>query len=202
MNDVVSVVTKKEDDEKKVIKVFDNFLDHNERDDLENGLFDESFPWYYNKHTVYPGNKYFKSDKKNLYDNDQLVHGFTMYEKINSSYTHLPLMLWHKFINHTQNNGYQVLRMKSNLSFSNNKMNKNSYSIPHIDLDEEHQTLIYYVNYCDGDLFLFTKDDSDNVKKRIETKRGRLIWLKEPILHAAGHPNLFDKRCSIVINFK
>jgi hypothetical protein len=26
--------------------------------------------------------------------------------------------------------------------------------------------------------------------------------LKEPILHSAGHPNLFDKRCSVVINFK
>jgi len=199
MSDVVKV-TKKEDE--KVIKIFDNFLDHNKRDTLENGLFDESFPWYYNKHTVYPDNKYFKLDNKNLYDNEQLVHGFTMYEKINSTYTDLPLLIWNKFINTTQRKDYQVLRMKANLVFSNNKMSKDTYSIPHIDLDEEHQTLIYYVNYCDGDLYLFRKDDPDNIKRRIETKKGRLIWLKEPILHSAGHPNLFDKRCSVVINFK
>ena len=144
MNDVVRV-TKKQDE--KVIKVFDNFLDHNDRDTLENGLFDETFPWYYNKHTVYPDNKYFKSDNKNLYDNEQLVHGFTMYQKINSTYTYLPLLVWNKFVNTTQRTDYQVLRMKANLAFLNNKMSKDTYSIPHIDLDEEHQTLIYYVNY-------------------------------------------------------
>jgi hypothetical protein len=199
MNDVVRVAKKQDE---KAIKVFDNFLDHNDRDSLENGLFDETFPWYYNKHTVYPDNKYFKSDNKNLYDNEQLVHGFTMYQKINSTYTYLPLLVWNKFVNTTQRTDYQVLRMKANLAFLNNKMSKDTYSIPHIDLDEEHQTLIYYVNYCDGDLYLFQKDDPDNVKRRIETRRGRLIWLKEPILHSAGHPNLFDKRCSVVINFK
>ena len=65
MKDVVTVAKKQDE---KVIKIFDNFLDHNKRDTLENGLFDENFPWYYNKHTVYPGNKYFKPDNKTNYD--------------------------------------------------------------------------------------------------------------------------------------
>ena len=146
MSDVVSVVTKNKDKDEdgRIIKIYDNFLDHNDRDRLENGLFNETFPWYYNKHTVYPGNKYFKNDEKNLYDNDQFTHGFTVGNKVNSDYANLALMVWTNFCNKVGNNHYQVLRMKANLVFSNNKMSNNSYSIPHIDLDEEHHTLIYY----------------------------------------------------------
>ena len=46
MSDVVSVVTKNKDKDEdgRIIKIYDNFLDHNDRDNLENGLFNETFP--------------------------------------------------------------------------------------------------------------------------------------------------------------
>lgn len=71
-----------------------------------------------------------------------------------------------------------------------------SHYNPHIDLNFPHTVLLYYVNDADGNTVFF--DNSGNIIKEVEPKRGRLVIFDGSIYHAAGIPK---KSHRSVVNF-
>ena len=73
------------------------------------------------------------------------------------------------------------------------------HSLPHIDSNDEHQTIIYYVTDSDGDTLLF-EDDKKTIVKRISPKKGRFLFFDGDIWHASTNPVKSMKRIVININ--
>ena len=95
------------------------------------------------------------------------------------------------------NKKFNTLRIKTNLIFESKDYTKKTFGIPHIDSNQNHYVLIYYVNTCDGDTLLF--NEQEKIIKKISPKKGRFLFFKGNTLHANGHPVKSNFRC--VINF-
>ena len=68
---------------------------------------------------------------------------------------------------------------------------------PHIDSSKHHYALIYYVNDADGATVLFD-EQTKNIIKEVEPKKGRILLFNGSIYHGGGIPKTTN-RC--VINF-
>ena len=189
--------------------VIDNLLSKEESTAIEKKLFAPFFPWYLtterdekgNMYTVLPEEAKQYKDDKNVIDQGQFVHSFlyTQNNKLieNSANTYITFQILKNFCEKTNIQNLSVLRVKANLIIDSKSYTKNSYGVPHVDSDEAHYVLIYYVNDCDGDTILFNKNKK--IFKRISPKKGRVLFFKGDTIHAGGHPVDSSNRC--IINF-
>ena len=69
---------------------------------------------------------------------------------------------------------------------------------PHIDNDDPHEVLLYYVNDCDGDTFFFNDDMS--VKYRHTPKKGEYVIFNGMNYHASSSPSK-NIRITLNINY-
>lgn len=174
-----------------MIKVVDNFLPSLVQDDIENRLFKNDIPWFFEEETVMgesvpskdlaistPGFKHFLFDKAEIRS--------SLYEPFK------------KIFNLDFKN---LLRAKINLLLQYPDYKSNNYNHPHVDFDEEHVTKIYYVNDCDGDTVFF-EDDKKTIIKKVSPKKGRLVIFKNKIYHSGSNPIKNKKRIIININEK
>jgi hypothetical protein len=193
--------------------IFDNVISTKKSNDVEKHILDKNFPWYITAGRDKKGNfltsglddttkKWLKN--KNVVDRGQLVHTFFYRENFliknelvkNSNYCSIVEDLLKDFEVKIKNK-IDIIRIKSNLIFESKKYTKKTYGIPHLDSNESHYVLIYYVNNCDGDTLLF--DNKEKIVAKISPKKGRFLFFKGNILHANGHPAKSNYRC--VINF-
>ena len=189
--------------------ILENLLNKDESDIVEKKLYDPFFPWYLtaekdekgNMYTVLPEIAKQYKDDKNVIDQGQFVHSFlyTQNNKLieNSANTYIAFQILKNFCEKTNIQNLSVLRVKANLIIDSKSYTKNSYGVPHVDSDEAHYVLIYYVNDCDGDTILFNKNKK--IFKRISPKKGRVLFFKGDTIHAGGHPVDSSNRC--IINF-
>lgn len=70
----------------------------------------------------------------------------------------------------------------------------------HIDLNEPHYVLLYYINDSDGDTVLF-EDDKRTIIESVQPKKGRVIFFDGSIPHRGTMP-LNNTRALINFNFK
>lgn len=193
--------------------IFDDILSKKECDDIEKKIFFDGLPWYINESIDNKGNfitsslnetnkKWLKN--KNVVDKGHLYHTFLFRKNFllknelvnNSDYSSLVENLL-KIFEKKINKNFNILRIKTNLIFESKDYTKKTFGIPHIDSFENHYVLIYYVNACDGNTFLFNK--KEKIIKQILPKKGRFLFFKGNTLHANGHPVKSNFRC--VINF-
>jgi hypothetical protein len=193
--------------------IFDNIISTKKSNAIEEHLLSNNFPWYITMSRDKKGNfltseldnttkKWLKN--KNVVDKGQLVHTFFYRENFsiknelikNSSFSLIVEDLLKDFQIKIKNK-IDIIRIKSNLIFESKQYTKKTYGIPHLDSNESHYVLIYYVNDCDGDTLLF--DDKEKIVAKISPKKGRILFFKGNILHANGHPTKSNYRC--VINF-
>ena len=157
-----------------------------------------TFPWYYNESSSFGGDAIVKNG--NIVDYPQLVHRVYDNEEILSTlFTHvLPIVMK---IEHKQ-----IVRIKLNLNFHDEEMEENSYSVPHLDTNENNcLTAIFYMNDSDGDTYLFNEPEGTpfnelTVKKRITPKRNSLLVFPSDTLHSGNTPRKFKRRVVININ--
>lgn len=182
------------------IQVFDDILNNQEINHIENFLRDPKFPWFlsvgYNHYTV-DKTTYEKNIVENRGELIVLTHVFYLDSVRNSDNYLLSDFILTRFLDRTKINFTKLIRSKSNLQLSS-KDNK-LHTTPHIDNLDKHKVVIYYANDSDGDTFFF--DEKLTVINRITPRRGRFILFDGDILHAAGFNVESDIRLNINFNF-
>jgi hypothetical protein len=141
---------------------------------------------------------------------DDIRNGFSMIVEDNTSQYFLYQYLIFKSCEKINFKVKKSIRIRKRLTYSN----KEKYNIPyqpHVDFDDEHLVLLYYVNDSDGDTFVYkekyskkNKLNSDNVNienlsllKKIEFKRGRVVIFNGRNFHASS---LSSSNPRIVLN--
>ena len=103
------------------------------------------------------------------------------------------------FLQKIKLNKLEIIRAKANLQTSNVRIKNNKHSSPHVDMNENHFVILYYVNNSDGETVLFKKN---KIWKKITPKQGRVLIFNGDIKHAAGCPVDNQVRAVININVK
>lgn len=189
-----------------MINVYENFASKYLKLDIQNTIFNSSFPWEYHEYTSETGSteerEYISVIDKNTFDTAQCVHMFSVKQQEHKIIS--PLI--YQIMDIVDDN-IKLDRIKANLMFPQpNNPGSNFYNIPHIDYPQPWaKTLIYYVNDADGDTFFFDKRFVDKthpgelaVVNRITPKAGTAILFDSMQYHASQTPTT-GKRS--VINF-
>lgn len=160
-------------------------------DNLEQLICSDNFPWYFNVNTV--GNDEGKISHNKNYDGFQFVHGLY--------HNHVPTSMFFDNIvlpltsfRELQFAFYQRIKLNLNL-----KSHSEYIHLPiHIDSKiPSFTSMIYYVNDSDGDTLFF--DKQNNIIERVTPEKGKVIWFKSNISHAAQNPVKNSKR--VIVNF-
>ena len=119
---------------------------------------------------------------------------------------HLPIMkvikLCSKHWNIPETN---IARIKANLVYKKEGVQRNSFSTPHIDNISPHLVLLYYASDSDGDTIVWNKrigqeTNGMNILERISPKKGRCVLFDGSLYHSAGYPSEYDIRSTINFN--
>ncbi len=175
--------------------VIDDFVDKSYQNNIEALLLNQEMPWYF-----YPTTSEDISGVKsnNHYEAPQFVHTFFDYfTKENSPHLNTILNALKGLYKKTNIGKFKLLRVKSNLQLMRSNNTEKNFTYPHIDMEDEHFVLLYYVNDNDGKTFLFNDDMS--IKDTITPKKGRALLFNGNIKHASSHPINYETR--LVINY-
>jgi hypothetical protein len=194
-----------------MVNVIENFIPVDAQNQIENLLFDQNFPWFFNPQTVYEDlNKGYFFNDKNTVSGSQFNHTFLADYKINSDFCKNLTDLMFYF---ALNSGVKVnnpVRIKANLTTPDLIYAENLHRPAHYDsLDSNIITAIYYVNDADGDTIFFADPDvkeSNEVEelkelKRVAPKKGQMVYFKSNTLHANALCKDVKYRCVINFNF-
>ncbi len=191
----------------KFYKVFNDIISKDDQKKFVDELYNVEFPWYLQKTTtvITETNTAIKDDKS--CDTLGLVHVIYDEEKgINSQLYQPALNTLNNFLSKNQIVLEKLLRIKTNLVFKRVD-NSEKYHTPHVDNEQNHYTLLYYVNNSDGPTYLFdnkydgTKQNLNLIEK-VNPKQGRAILLDGHYYHASSNPIINDYRLVINFNFK
>jgi len=190
------------------IKVFDNIIDENIQDEIENLLLDNHCPWFYHIKTIQKEDEENNIKKfnlsnnvvKNMTDGQMFVHSIVDGDNINCTKTGpvvaKMLMQFSERANFSIENIYRV---KANLQLRDGNLKKEQYNSVHWDNDGPHWGMIYYVNDTDGDTLFF---NSNEIIDRVSPKKGRILLFDGSILHASQLPHKAINRCILNINIQ
>lgn len=116
---------------------------------------------------------------------------------------YLAIKILDKFCNKHQIKYNKIGRTRSNTTFN---CNEKRPSLPHIDSEEKHLVLLYYVNDSDGDTVLYKnkyneQEDNEMIADiKISPKAGRAVLFDGNIYHSFYYPNIYDVRSVINVN--
>jgi len=175
--------------------VIDDFIDESYQNHIEMFLLNPELQWYFYSATSE------NTDSVNLdnhYEGPQFVHTFfDYYLKENSPHLNKILTVLKDLYKKTNIGEIKLLRVKSNLQMMRSNNTEKNFTKPHIDMNEKHIVLLYYVNDNDGKTFLFNDDFS--IKDAIIPKKGRALIFDGNLIHASSHPINYETR--LVINY-
>ena len=184
--------------EKEQYIIIDNLFTKKDQKVIKDNLFDPFFPWYLIEHR----NKKEKfsslpkiSKQKNVEEYVKFVHVFSEGDKNLSKYSKIITSMIKVILQKFNIDQLKIIRAKANLQTSNVKIKNNKHSSPHVDMNENHFVILYYVNNSQGETFLFKKN---KIWKKINPKQGRVLIFNGDIKHAAGYP--VDNQIRVVIN--
>jgi len=191
----------------KFYKVFNDIISKDDQKKFVEELYNVEFPWYLQKTTtdITETNTAIKDDKS--CDTLGLVHVIYDEEKGINSHLYQPaLNTLNNFLSENHIILEKLLRIKTNLVFKRVD-NSEKYHTPHVDNEQNHYTLLYYVNNSDGPTYLFdnkydgTKQNLNLIEK-VNPEQGRAILLDGHYYHASSNPIINDYRLVINFNFK
>ena len=194
--------------EKEQYIIVDNLFTKKDQRVIKDNLFDPFFPWYLIEHR----NKKQKfsslpkiSKQKNVEEYVKFVHLFSEGDKNSSKYSEIITSMIKVILQKFKLNELQIIRAKANLQTSNTKTKKNKHSSPHVDMNEDHFVILYYVNNSDGDTRIFDKTTTDgdpiglNCIGQFEPSKGRSLVFKSNRFHCSAPPVKHKNR--MVLNF-
>jgi len=164
-----------------MIQVIDDCIKTAQQNEIKNYFF-KDLPWYY-KEDVTLGNGV---------ENGRPALDHWFYEK-GKNVSNIKLDLINNIVrpfNKTIHNCKSILQLPLN-----NLSDPDISDIPHVDMDEKHLVIIYYVCTSDGNTIIKTKDSPVCVKP----KQGRIVIFDGKYEHTAEQPRK-NKRCIINYN--
>ena len=191
-----------------MIKIIDNVISADEQDRIESIIKNKDFPLFmqyygtinYEKHPTVK-----KFIDNNIKDNPQLTHTFVYHTKIVSQHAYEVVNPFKEAIEKDLGYEVNVLRAKVNINIPSNKLTRENYYYPHVDITpaENCITAIYYVSDTDGDTFFFDEnlDHTLTVSAKVSPKKGRLVYFDTKTIHAGQSPFNYDTRIVLNLNF-
>ena len=168
----------------KFIKVYDNIISPIFQNEIENFLISNKLPYYFSHNAV-------REDNENF--TPAFFHSFT---EVNENFSRQPSFyifnILYKFCFSKNITLYNILRARTHIQLPSISPQVHS---PHIDDNDPHWVLLYYVNDSDGDTILY-KDKT--IIKKVSPKKGRMVFFDGSIWHSASTP---QKNVRSVINF-
>jgi hypothetical protein len=184
------------------IFVFDNIITLEEQDNIKNILLSDNFNWYYCADIT--NSEFVKENPR-----PGFKHSFLLNQKINSDYYNLILPIVNESCKKINFEINKILRSKAFLQLPLNLNNNYTLDSPHIDIDEKHLVVLYYVLDSDGDTVIFDnkfgqtkteiKFEDLNVIKKITPKKGTVVIFDGHYFHSAYQPKS-NLRCVINCN--
>ena len=144
---------------------------------LKETIFNDNFPWYYLHDSAT------LEEKSNTF-NYSWYHALVLDGKINSNFyklfEHPILNILEKF--KLKNKIINRIRLGKTVSIGKKYINN-----PHIDKQEKHQTILYYLNDSDGDTY-FYKKNKKIIEKQITPEQNKAVLFNGLIYHASSKP--------------
>lgn len=177
---------------------------------VDKQLTNTYFPWYLNINgsSDYEDTRHFAKIIPNVEEHERFVHVFMRNGEIVSDHLGVIPMLFEQAITkHFREGEIELIRCKANLNCSTAF---DAIQTPHIDRDDDHYVMIYYVNDSDGDTTIYNeewdgsiaKPLSLTVKDVVSYKKGRCVIFKGSHYHSGSFPKLHDSRIVINFNFR
>tara|TARA_Y100000592_G_scaffold3722_1_gene5351 strand:- start:1353 stop:1859 length:507 start_codon:yes stop_codon:yes gene_type:complete len=165
-----------------MIKVIDNCISEENQKFLIKTIIDNNyFPWFFGRDVTFQNGK----QKRPAFS-----HYFVINRKENSSGIKVIQPLFKKYIKK------EIINFKTVIQLPLNTKKNLPYDTPHVDSDEPHTVLLYYVCDSDGETVLFK---NKKIYKKVEPKQGRLLIFDGKTLHTAYQPTK-NIRCILNIN--
>ena len=169
------------------MKVIDDVLTEEEYKKLYDLVMDQNYGWYWNEQST--ADEEIIENSHNFF---QFVHVVILDDEIRCGQSFGAFYpLFEKL------GCKQVYRCKLNLNVYDPTMGDNEHGVPHVDMLEEMNTAVYYVNETDGDTYFF-----DDEITRVSPKANRAVTFNSMIKHAGAPPKLHKRRVVININYK
>jgi len=170
------------------IWVVDNIINLNQQEEIKTLFLSNNFPWFFIPDIT---------DTNNKQKRPGLQHFFINNREENSPFINLVKPIIDNSctnINFKYNN---IERVKAFLQFS---LNLSDYSVdlPHIDNEEKHLVVLYYVIDSDGDTIIYDRDKK-KILKSITPKQGKVVIFDGTYYHTAQQPKN-GNRCIINCN--
>ncbi len=184
----------------KPIEIFD-VVDANYQRQIYDCVTDVKFPWHFLEDTTF--------ERSN--DPQTSTPSFVnlIYHPNNETNPYLDFFmpLLNQCLEKTELKLHSLLRMRAGFLLNTKYVFPSmpyKYNSPHRDFDQEHYTIVYYVNKSDGDTVVFKElEESEkyNVLHRSTPEQGKMLLFNGWHYHASTCPKMFTKRIALTINF-
>lgn len=190
--------------------IIDDFLPPSEFEELRSAIMSNGFPWFYVENvSLPPEDRHFVQDEL-AKETDGLYHILYDREENVTSFANPILDKFYQRIE--QKFGYtkkHLIRSRLSVKMPKIGFTKENYNLPHVDYYYNHDTIIYYVNDCDGDTRFFNeffvKEDvipvKCTVKELVTPKANRFVIFNGLQYHTASNPFNFLRRIVINLNY-
>ena len=185
------------------IIVFDDIIDLEYQEKIKSILLgkekydDYYFPWYLTDDVT-------KAKDNNSQKRTAFSHSYVNYPStLVSSFNNLFIQLIQNSCATFRLDNVKVLR---GISFCQLPLNLKERTVdtPHIDLEEDHFVMLYYVCDSDGDTIIYNekvKSENYTIQQRITPKQGRVVLFDGAFYHTAEQP-LNNIRCVVNYNLE
>lgn len=189
-----------------VVEIYDDLVPNNLRDEYENILLGQNFPWFFWPKAI-PDclKKTNRVDSKEYTNPYQLKHVFNIKDKQTKEYQLIrPLVELY-----LQRSERQLLKIHGSAVIMQHPVGSNPVITPHVDFDHvlsadgELKSLIYYVNDSDGDTILYNEHCSSQITTELSVAatlqpiRGRVAVFSSNRFHSGSLPS---KNVRLLIN--
>lgn len=186
------------------IRVLENFVPPVFADTIEQTLFNPSFSWWFNTHTIYPEHAVIDERTE---DFSQFIHAFILDGERTSPFSGLVETIGFHVMLQEGIDTQQTLRIKANLNTVNPSYPEGRYAPAHVDFDPtfDFVTGIYYVNDSDGDTIFAqpkTREGAFVERMRYTPKKGTLVLFDGHTWHTNEPPRRHKYRSVINFNWK
>jgi len=174
----------------KKIHIFDDIINKDHQEKIKKTMLGKHFPWFFAHDVSYKDNP--------TQSRPAFKHYFVVNKKINSSFHEHVLPIIDNALKKAKIKNKNILQGRSFFQLPLNIKDKNVVDTPHIDLEDEHVVVLYYVIDNEDHTIIYENNKYLKIKKKIKPKQGRVVVFNGLYWHTAEQPK--DKnRC--VINY-
>lgn len=182
------------------LKIIKNAVDQKSFDQIYKLVIKDNFPYFLGldsgEYTLLEDIEKLRNSTvfptKNGFITPQLSHCLILDEKINSTYAEIFIPIIIQIMKDNNIKGY-IHKAKINLLLNNSEVQtEDTHNMPHVDNDEEHVSLLLYLNDSDGDTVVFNERYKDEFKtltvmKKIKPQANKLLIIDNHF-HASTNP--------------